>query len=330
MGDDQVPVYDWHEPLKLIESKSLTPDTDSHERNDQIFKKLKQKGHLRKLAQPVDLNEALSALETLRQSQPHFTAVVDLVRQEMVMSLKRNRPLKLPPILLNGDPGVGKTFFTQALAGLLNMPIRRHSFDSSTTESALTGSDKHWSNTSYGLVFETVCMGEFANAIVLLDELDKASHTYNQNPTAPLHTLLEPITSSQVTDISVCLNFNASHLNWIATANNPARIAAPLRSRFIEFDIQLPTGEQALQVARTVADAVYKEMDLMDFEPVPASIVKLIAHLVPREQGQVLRRAFAGAVDNNRDHITRMDLPADVLIDDIDATGGNATPTFLH
>lgn len=328
-----VPVYQWDEPLKLIEKMAATPDSDVHKRNAEIFKQLKAKGHMRTIAAPEDQKEALGRLEQLRNEQPHFSDVIDLVQQQMALAAARQQPLRLPPILLNGDPGVGKTFFTQALATVLNTPIRRHAFDSATTESALTGSDKNWSNTTYGLLFELVCLGNTANPIILLDELDKAGHSYNRNPIAPLHTLLEPITSSSVTDISVGLTFDASHVMWIATANNPSRIPDSIRSRFIEFDIQLPTGAHALQVAGAVAESIYIEMGLSDFEPVSAGIVKLIAHLVPREQGQVLRRAIASAITNQRTSVQRQDLPPDVLLaDDEVQTGTSAAnrPAYLH
>lgn len=210
--------------------------------------------------------------------------------------------------------------------------MRRHSFDSATTEAALTGSDRNWSNTTYGLVFEMVCLGDAANPIVLLDELDKASQSWSRNPIAPLHTLLEPATASKVMDISIGLTFDCSYVTWIATANNPSHISAPIRSRFLEFDIQLPMGAHALQVARGVADAIYDEMGLSEFEPISPQIVKLIAHLVPREQGQVLRRAFACAIANQRSALQRQDLPIEVLLSDDEgiADPDADKPKFLH
>lgn len=326
-----VPVYHWDEPLKLIEGKFATPDSDVHKRGIEIFKRLKAKGHLRMIAKPFDPQEVLCQLELLRSSQPHFADVVDLVQRQIALAEARGLPLKLPPILLNGDPGVGKTFFTHALADALGAPMRRHAFDAAMTEAGLTGSDRQWGNTTYGLVFEIVCLGDAANPIVLLDELDKASQTFNRNPIAPLHTLLEPETSHRVTDISVGLTFDCSYVSWIATANNPARIPASIRSRFLEFDIQLPTGLHALQVARGVADAIYGEMALPDFEPVSPQIVKLIAYMVPREQGQVLRRAFASAVANQRTSLQREDLPLEVLqSDDEAAAKDTGKQKFLH
>jgi ATP-dependent Lon protease len=339
-SDNKVPIYDWAEPLKLLQKKKLTPDSEVHKRSVALYRDLKAKGHLRRIVQTADLDALAIDLTQLGQDQPHFIEVVNLVQHELALARARGTPLQLSPILLYGDPGVGKTYFTQALAKVLGAPLRRHAFDSATTEAALTGSDKNWANTSYGLLFELLCLGDAANPIILLDEIDKAGSSYSRSPLAPLHTLLEPITASRVMDISVEVTFNASHVTWIGTANNPARIPEPIRSRFTQFDIQLPTGLQAIQVACVVADSVHRELALADLEPVSPKVVKLIAHLVPREQGQVLRRAFACAVASQRRHIERQDLPPEVLLADDEvrapdsadasARGGTNGPGYLH
>lgn len=331
-------VYEWDEPLKLIENlSSSTSDRDTKQKHTELFARIKAKGNYRDIRMPLSHEYALEKLESLRESQPHFSAVIDFLREHLLLTEARGvysyaAPM---PILLYGEPGVGKTYFTQKLAKVLNQIVRRQAFDSSTTDSALTGSDKHWSNSTYGIIFDLICLGESANPIVLLDEIDKANgaSTYGyRDPLAPLHTLLEPITSSKVRDSSVGLEFDASRIFYVATANDPHRVPASLRSRFIEFHIQSPRGEHALKVAQAIAETVFNEMDLPRFESVSLAVVKLIAHLTPREQCQALKRAFAAAVSDRRSCIDRLDLPLDVLVDDIDAdaSGGSEAPQFIH
>lgn len=331
----RVAVYAWDEPLKLIENiRSTTPDKEVLNRNTELFRRLKIKGNLRKVASHVNLTDQLTDLECLRESQPHFGDVIDLVRQQMFLAKARGKPLRLPPILLFGEPGVGKTHFTQVLAGALQTTIRRQSFDTSTTDAALMGSDKYWANTTFGSIFELICLGDCANPVVLLDEIDKSNSgsTYAyRDPLSPLHTLLEPITSSKVRDASVGLEFDASRIVYVATANDPTRVPMSLRSRFIEFHIDPPAGAHALQIAQVIARSVHDAMALPKFEPVQPQIVKLIAHLSAREQGQVLRRAFAAAVANGRNCLVRLDLPSEVLLDDLSDPGDDdQKPEYLH
>lgn len=319
------PVYRWDEPLKLIaQGKSASFDSDVRSRGRELYLRLKAKGHLRQIAQRPAVPDTLLRLENLRASQPHFGAVIDLVRDQVLLSQARKLPLRLPAILLLGEPGVGKTHFSQALAAdVFSAPIRRHALDTATTESALLGSDKRWSNSTHGLVFEAVCLGDHANPIILLDEIDKALKDSRVDPLAPLHTLLEPITTSKVRDISVDLEFDCSHIIWIATANDAARIPAPLRSRFAEFYIESPRGAMALQVARVMAQTVHARMAVPGFDPVGQHIVKLIAHLSAREQRQALERAFAAAIVNGRSFLSRQDLPLDVHLEGMDPTGNS-------
>ena len=326
---NDVEIYDKHEPLKLIEQSSLSHDSEVQRRNGDLYRQLKAKGNSRRILKNSNTQQTLRGLDKLKNAQPHFGEVVDLVRQQVLLAQAKNEHLKLPPILLNGDPGVGKTFFSQALGDVLNTVVHRHSLDNAETESSLTGSARTWGNTMPGMMFELVCLGATANPIVLLDEIDKATTYQSRNPLGPLHTLLEPLTSRAVTDISVCMTFDCSHVMYIATANIPSRIPASIRSRFTQFDIQIPTGGHAIRVAQGVADAIHAEMNLPDFFEPTERIVTLLAHLVPREQCQVLRRAYASAIANDRQYIERGDLPAHVLIDDQDDLD-SSTPLMLH
>ena len=307
-------VYEWDAPLLLLENKR-TPSEDVLSRNREIFKKLKELGHMRRIARP-ESDRVFDALMILRDRQPHFCAVIDLVRQHLRLAFAQGKPLHLPPILLLGEPGVGKTHFTQHLAAALQTPMRRHGFDSSTTGSAITGSDKHWGNTSYGLMFELLCLQDIINPVVLLDELDKASDYPQRHPAAPLHTLLEPVSASHATDLSVGLSFDASCVTWVAAGNDPSRIPASLRSRFIEFLILPPLGQQALEVASNIAESVFLDLKLPDIERVPPGITKLLAHLTAREQMQFLKRAFASAFDDKRTCIALHDFPKEIFDED--------------
>jgi ATP-dependent Lon protease len=324
----RIEVYPYDEPLKLL-NPGTSPDRDMRERSEAVFQTLKKLGNFRRLASGGSKLDSISeALKVLRTQQPHFSDVLAMIENQIALAKVRNTPLALPPILLLGDPGVGKTHFTQELARVLNRPMCRHGFDSSHTASSLMGSARHWGNTHMGIVFEMVCLGEQADPVILLDEIDKASDNHYQSPLAPLHSLLEPVTSKKVVDISVGLEFDASHVLWIATANDGHAIPAPVRSRFLEFIVQAPTGAQALQLARNVAHSLHDGMKLADFEPPAERIVVLLAHLTPREQIQSLKQAYASAIANGRKSLHVHDLPADVFIDNDDDS--SATPNLFH
>lgn len=322
-----VAVHEVLEPLKLIKDlKSRTPDKEIHKRNELIYKQIKAKGHLRALAQPeVDLQD----FEHLRKAFPHFSPVLDLVRDQFAFAELTGKPFVIPPILLGGDPGIGKTRFTQELAKALGTDMRRMPFDNGETGSCLLGSDKNWANTTYGAVFEMVVLGCYANPVILLDEVDKASQRQEGHALASLHSLLEPVTSSRVRDISLDFEFNTSRVVWIATANELDRIPPSLRSRFQEFWIEQPSGAQAFQMAEVLAQEVHQEMNLPGFKPPAQQLVRFIAHLSAREQIQALKRAYAAAKVDGRHQVALADLPEQVRRDASEFSGEDVPPAGL-
>lgn len=335
-ADTMVPVYQVLEPLKLI-AKTLTPDREVKLRNETLYLDLKKKGHLRLLAAPD--KDTLDDLKALKATFPHFGEVVDLVTRQVMLHAKQQEarmerrqaqqergevglmdgpdvaPL-LPPILLSGPPGVGKTRFTQELGMLLGIPVRRQAFDNSQSGPALMGSDRHWSNTHYGLLFELLATGDVANPVVLLDEIDKCSMSRQAgHPLASLHSLLEPGTASRVKDLSTGMELNARHILWIATANDPMLIDNSLRSRFVEFWIERPSGEGALNMAMSVAREVHCNLGLDDMAMPSRRVIAAVAHLTAREQVATLKHAFAAAVADGREAIETSDLPLDLQIE---------------
>jgi len=322
-----VPVYAWDDPLQLIARKGSTPDREAHKRNKEIYLKLATKGHLRTVGYPLrEHDEVLASLDQLRQQMPHFGGVLDLVRESLNLAFVRQRPMAIPPLLLLGPPGIGKTHFTHALAKALRIPVRRHGFDSGVTDAALLGSDKHWINTTFGLVFDMVAMGDSASPIVLLDEIDKARPGERANPFGPLHALLEPVTAKAVRDISIDMEVDASHIVWIATANEPWMVPAPVRSRFRDFTIEAPTGEAALRAAQVVATAVHQRMGTELFDPPGPRIVSAIAHLSAREQIRALEQGYGRALVKGRRAISKCDLPPDMLMAELDGDGPGGGP----
>jgi len=321
----QVQAYAWDEPIKLLEQAAGSPDKQMRERDQALFLKLKERGAFRSVGNLCAADRALDGLRALRSQQPHFGAVIDLIQGQILLAQELDQPVRLPPILLTGAPGVGKTHFTLELARTLERPIHRHSLDSSVTGNALMGSDRHWGNTETGLVFNAVCLNDRADPIVLLDEIDKTTAHRSSNPLAPLHSLLEPVTAMSIKDISAGITFDASHVFWIATANDLLNVPAPIQSRFRIFHIQSPTAEQAIELAQTVAAAVHARFTA--FDPPGRRVVTPLAHLTPREQIQALEQAYARALVNGRRHLVQRDLPATVLDgDDI----GSTNDRFLH
>lgn len=115
-----MPVYAFDEPRKLLRSKAQPADTESKSRVASIVKRIASTsnlGNLRFVNYPLLAD--FGRLKSLRQSHPNFSQVIDLVQNQIVVALATETRLSIPPILLWGPPGVGKTHFAQELASVL-------------------------------------------------------------------------------------------------------------------------------------------------------------------------------------------------------------------
>ena len=314
------PVYTAESLSKLVsKSKVLSAFSNERKRDDDITSKLSHPGVLRDIAMP---DNVIAALDALRLCQPHFGAVIDLIRGQLLLASRTGKCVRIPPMLLDGAPGLGKTHFAFELAKVLGTTVRRISFDNAINSATLTGSDRRWSNSQHGILFDLVCLGQHANPIVILDEIDKANSQHMYDPLAPLHTLLEPSTAKFVRDISVDFEFDASLVTWIATSNKRAKLPDSLRSRFREFQISPPDAEGAIQVAMAVVAKTFADMALPDFEPPGKAMAVALAHLTAREIHQAMEQALAHAVANERHYVTKDDLPDELRLEDSHSVTG--------
>jgi ATP-dependent Lon protease len=221
----------------------------------------------------------------------------------MKLCVQRGAPQVIPPMLLAGPPGLGKTHFAKAFAQELGAAFYIIGFDAEHKSAVLLGQDKGWAAATPGVVYEAVVNGDCANPVILLDEIDKARGTgsHYQSPLSSLHSLLEPVSNKTVTDISVGLTFDASLVSWICTCNYLDLVPSTLLSRMKVFHIKHPTDAAlAIRMARVMLEKTHELIDLPNFEAPSPKLAPLIAHLSPREQRQELEHAYAIAVASGR------------------------------
>jgi ATP-dependent Lon protease len=219
-------------------------------------------------------------------------------------------PLRIPPLLLAGPPGVGKTHFALRLSEILGVPKFVYPLESAETVAALCGSDRHWANSEPGELYKLIVQGEYANPVVVLDEIDKANPGSSYRPTSALHAVLEPITASKLRDKSIQLEFDASFVVYIATANRLSPIETSLVSRFELFHIELPGPRGAVSIARSIGHQAIKELRLEKRFAAPAGeVVQQLALIgCPRRMLKALKAAIGRAVLAGRRWLAVRDL----------------------
>ncbi|MBT2321898.1 AAA family ATPase [Variovorax paradoxus] len=311
------PVLKADEVLRVLAKTATVRNRDEYKRELELMEKVKFSGALREVANPArHPDQWARAVADLRASHPHFVTVTDFVVEHVALSLSSKGPIWIPPIHMWGPPGIGKSHYANDLALALGAPLRRQSMENAQTTSLLLGTERHWSTACPGAVFDEIVLGRFANPVFLIDELDKAPTNSTYDPLKPLHSLLEPLTASTIRDAALDITFDASLAIYIAASNDPTKIPESLRSRFSEFEIPVPRGEQALQIAQVVATRTVEKLLVPDFLPPEPRLAYRLAHLTPRAIRKAIQRAVARAIVNDRRYLKPSDLPVDVLDDD--------------
>lgn len=232
-------------------------------------------------------------IEDLADEFPNFTEVVGFYAEQAAISkISGKGRVRLPPVLLLGPPGVGKTVFSMALAERLGVAQFAVSFSGLSNAGVLSGLSGYWGNGRQGQVFDSLLQGNHMNPVFLLDEIDKSAGSgSHRNPQAPLHQLLEMENAKVFIDEFVEIPIDTSWFTWICTANDAEEIPLSLRSRLTTFDVEPPTHEQLWVIGERQYRRTIQEYGLSGKLPAdpPAGVLEKIVGS-PREMGLALRR----------------------------------------
>jgi hypothetical protein len=253
-SDDEAIAYPVFGDIDAVELNGR--DAESRARIKSILNVLSRTGPMRPIAQPD--RSVADQLETLSEDFPNFAQVVDFVRPYLLL-LNRWVVRPMPPLLLVGPPGVGKTYFAQAMAEVLNAAYQYIDLAAETNGSIIAGSSTFWSNSAPGAVLTTLLRGTggrpaVANPVIFVDEIDKCGRDLRYDPLAPLYSLLEPRSARHFQDQSMPgLEIDTSQIRWVFAANDASSIPEPIMSRLVRFDIRKPSADQQRGVIQSIA-----------------------------------------------------------------------------
>jgi ATP-dependent Lon protease len=273
---------------------------DLADKRDLLVKDIPKSGFLRRLAPPP----APALVEALVEEFPNFQPVIEHIADQLAIAALGNGYLRLPPLLLLGDPGIGKSVFADRLASVLGVKSRTFTMSHATQGGALGGLSSYWGTGSTGEVFNALLRGRELNPVFVLDEIDKAAGTSDgrHNPLGPLFSLLEPEDAKQFTDEYAGVPIDASWFSWVATANELDVLPAPIVSRLTVFEIRSPTRAELRQIGGRQYRRLVESFGLGEHLPseAPAGLLDQV-EASPRELRVLIQSAIGRMA---RDHMS--------------------------
>lgn len=234
----------------LVIAKSQ--DSDRRIRFETVLKSAAQnRGH--RACPATDIAVLATIINSLRDEFPNFGTAIDVLEAALALSID-DHEYTIPPLLVHGEPGIGKTTFSMLLADRLGVPFDMVSAGSLQAGFDLTGSSSHWSNASAGRVARLLADSHSASPVFLVDEVDKIGGDERWSPVNTMLDLLEPRTARRFRDEALQLQFDASRMIVLMTANDLRSIPAPLLSRSQVVEIKPLSTEQRFAIVRSLVD----------------------------------------------------------------------------
>ena len=221
------------------------------------------------------------------------------------LAARLGRPhFALPPLLLTGHSGVGKSRLARSIAGYAGVPFTQLSAGGASDSRALAGTSRGWASAHPCLPLMVMRTHGVANPLLCVEEIDKAADSrHNGRISDVLLTMVEPATARQYYDECLQMPADLSAVSWVLTANHADRVDPLLLARCRVLQVPRPQPEHFGVIMAGLTEDVADEFGVAvsDLPELPGEVVEAMrsgfaaGELNARQLAALHRRALIAA-----------------------------------
>lgn len=237
------------------------------------------------------------AVADLRPHFPNFAEVLEMIVPHLQLQVRLGIALQLPPLLLLGPPGIGKTHFARRLARALDAMLHFQDLSATTAGFLITGNATSWADSAPGCIARLLArLPDGQHPMVFFDEVDKA-RTGNFPADQALLKVLESESARQFRDEHLDVHLDAQPISYLLACNRLESIRPELLSRVQVIAVPAPGPEQMPLIVRSVDAELRAEMPPLErvFRPLSEALIAQMPELSPRQLRRFLLTTYTQA-----------------------------------